>query len=353
MLTLLLATALAVRGGAHADMAAPETPGDCDMDGVVTAADAAVLLRGAMGVSGFGVRASAAADVTKNDVIDTVDVRAALWIAAGRIPDPVKFVERISTGLCGEELFDRFCYTGVNDDGQGNYQSANVGVSVERRAYAGSVCFIAQIYVQDIRCFATAFSGGRFKGGNSRVTDMARQNNAVLAVNGDFCSQRDMGPIIRNGTAYSARANSDWDTCVLTYGGELLTFPYRTLDADTLAELGAYQTWVFGPELLDETGKAKTSFRSAVTAANPRTAIGYYAPGHYCFLVADGRQRGYSGGLTMQELSALCEELGLAAAYNLDGGRSSVMATRYGAISRPVAGGRAVGDIVYIREPDE
>lgn len=347
---LTIAALFAAFGFARADAIGTRAPGDCDGDGTVTAADAAILLRSVMRQ---GAADTDAADVTKNGVIDRTDVRAALFMASGQISDPVKFVERISTGLCGEALFDRFYYAGVYDDRQGNYRSANVSVTVEERDYAGSVCFIADIYVQDVQCFATAFSSGRYRGGIERVTAMAQKNDAILAVNGDFYVQRDMGPVVRNGVTYNKRVSNYWDICVLTRGGALLTFPYRTLTAETFSGLDAYQSWVFGPSLLDEAGRAKTKFRSAVTATNPRTVIGYYAPGHYCFLTVDGRQSRYSSGLTMEQLSALCAELGLAAAYNLDGGRSSVMATRYGTVNRPVSGGRGVSDIVYVREPEE
>ncbi len=39
-----------------------------------------------------------------------------------------------------------------------------------------------------------------------------------------------------------------------------------------------------------------TEFNSTLGKANPRTAVGNYEPGHYCFLVVDGRQPGYSDG---------------------------------------------------------
>ena len=94
-------------------------------------------------------------------------------------------------------------------------------------------------------------------------------------------------------------------------------------------------------------------FISEVTAANPRTVIGYYYPGHYCFLVVDGRQSRYSAGMTMSILSEFCESLGLTAAYNLDGGQSSQMIAENGFVNLPINGGRAVSDIVYICEPDD
>ncbi len=59
----------------------------------------------------------------------------------------------------------------------------------------------------------------------------------------------------------------------------------------------------------------------------PRTAAGLSKNGRYLYLVVvDGRQPGYSEGLTLPELAALLVELGAATAINLDGGGSSTLA---------------------------
>ncbi len=44
------------------------------------------------------------------------------------------------------------------------------------------------------------------------------------------------------------------------------------------------------------------------------------APYHYVIVVADGREEGYSEGLTLEELSQLMYDLNCIDAYNLDGG---------------------------------
>ena len=60
---------------------------------------------------------------------------------------------------------------------------------------------------------------------------------------------------------------------------------------------------------------------------NPRTAIGYSNNGHRLLLaVIDGRQKGYSMGMTLRQTAELFRALGATHAINLDGGGSSVMA---------------------------
>ena len=102
--------------------------------------------------------------------------------------------------------------------------------------------------------------------------------------------------------------------------------------------------------MLDGEGKAKSEFDSSVTTANPRSAIGYYEPGHYCFVAVNGRGEENSAGIKMADFSKLFEDLGCTVAYNLDGGKSSVMVWDLGSkdINTPYDGGRSVSDIIYI-----
>lgn len=58
----------------------------------------------------------------------------------------------------------------------------------------------------------------------------------------------------------------------------------------------------------------------------PRTALGIDGPGRKLWIVVvDGRQDGYSEGITLPELTALFIELGARSAINLDGGGSSTL----------------------------
>lgn len=47
--------------------------------------------------------------------------------------------------------------------------------------------------------------------------------------------------------------------------------------------------------------------------------------GRLFYVVVDGRQPGYSAGMTLRELAAFLRELGADEALNLDGGGSSAM----------------------------
>lgn len=348
--TLLWALALMLVCAASSARADGGALGDVDGDGTVSAADAAQILRRCGGGEG-DAWALPEADLTQNGVLDGTDARVALWQACGAIPDPVKFLERISSGLCDEALFDRFCYNGVISDKAGNYRSRDVSVTIySGRAFESSYS-LADIYVQDIACIRNSFSGGKYDGGTASMEELFRQcPGAVVAINGDYYTQHFNGPIVRDGVVYEDRVQRDWDIAALLTSGELFTYEHRALTKEAFAALNVYQTWVFGPALLDEDGKAKTSFRSNVQAENPRSVIGYFEPGHYGMLAVDGRTSA-SRGMTMQELSQLCEQLGFVRAYNLDGGRSSMLLTESGPLGEPYRGGRGVSDAIVVCDP--
>ena len=104
-----------------------------------------------------------------------------------------------------------------------------------------------------------------------------------------------------------------------------------------------------GPRCWTRRATPRTRFRSSVTAANPRSVLGYYEPGHYAFS-RGGRALKTSAGMTMKALSQLCEDLGFARAYNLDGGQSSVLITQAGPINNPYHDGRPISDIIVVRD---
>ncbi|MCJ8014636.1 phosphodiester glycosidase family protein [Paenibacillus sp. KQZ6P-2] len=63
-------------------------------------------------------------------------------------------------------------------------------------------------------------------------------------------------------------------------------------------------------------------------AAHPRTAVGTKADGSVVLLEIDGRQPGFSEGVTLAELGQIMQDMGVVNAINLDGGGSSTFIAR-------------------------
>ncbi|MCW2613761.1 MAG: copper amine oxidase-like protein, partial [Frankiales bacterium] len=88
--------------------------------------------------------------------------------------------------------------------------------------------------------------------------------------------------------------------------------------------------------------------RGAFFDRAPRTAVGYTREGQLLIVVVDGRQSGYSVGMTMRELADLMLGLGAVQAINLDGGGSSVMVVNGLLASRPSEAERGVSNALVV-----
>ena len=233
---------------------------------------------------------------------------------------------------------------------ENSYTSPDISITVSEETLGRTTYYLADIYVRDITCFRSAMAGDTYGSGfRDSIADMAALNNALLAVNGDYYGNTNEGVVIRNGVIYRAN-RTNCDVCVLYYDGTMQVMPGASFSVEDAVERGAWQAWTFGPALLDTDGSVLTSFDSTgrIISANPRTAIGYYEPGHYCLVVVDGR--GESAGITLPDLSQLFYDLGCTAAYNLDGGNSSIMVWNSEVINDPSGGGRESSDALLIAE---
>lgn len=261
--------------------------------------------------------------------------------------EPVQQPTAQQAGYFGDKFADKFTGGEVISDANG-YQSANVNIQFKEYFEYDTRFYVADIYIKDIECLQTAFAEDQYGRGYSEwPQEMDQRLGGILTINGDYYGLREDGVVLRNGVFYRDDDFPMMDVCVLYWDGTMETYPSMPFDSAAQLEKGAYQVWNFGPMLLDETGAHKENFNSAVDKANPRTAIGYYEPGHYCFVVVDGRS-GDSDGITMQNLSLLMEKLGCARAYNLDGGQTSIMVWNDALANQPSGGGRRCSDAVMI-----
>ena len=251
-------------------------------------------------------------------------------------------------------------YTSPNVSVQLSYHQYDTGKldksnSGKHEKYGTKISYVlADIYVGDITCFQTALAKDTYGVGYSeKLTDMSARMKSVLAVNGDSYSNNrheDNGTIIRNGVIYRNKQTTE-ETCVLNWNGTMDIYQPGQVDLQQLVDRGAYQSWIFGPSLLDESGKAKSTFLTwdYIRESHPRTAIGYYEPGHYCLLLVDGRQDS-SRGMFLDEMAKVFEDLGCKAAYNLDGGHCSFMTMKNQVANHPYKPEHEVEDGIFITE---
>ena len=236
----------------------------------------------------------------------------------------------------------------------GTYSDSKSKITVTRyRAYDSNI-YVADVEVTDGTSILSAFANNTYgRNITDTTSDMAEENNAVLAINGDYYGARQSGYVIRNGVVYRNQGSNGEDM-VISKDGTLSFISESDTTTDSLIQKQAWQVLSFGPVLV-ENGEVAVSENDEVgmaMASNPRTAIGTVAKNHYLFVVSDGRTS-ESAGLSLYELANFMKSLGATNVYNLDGGGSSTMVFQREVVNNPTTNGnkiseRAVSDILYI-----
>lgn len=200
----------------------------------------------------------------------------------------------------------------------------------------------------------TAFADDTYGKNVKEATSVtAEENDAILAINGDFYGAQNDGYVIRNGVLYRSTSGGNEDLAILA-DGSFEIFSENDLSAEEVLAAGAVDVLSFGPGLVEngEIAVTKDEEVGKAMASNPRTGIGILEDGHYVFVVTDGRTD-ESEGLTLYQLAEFMQSLGCTSAYNLDGGGSSTLYFNGEIINKPTTGGnnikeRSVSDIVYL-----
>lgn len=173
------------------------------------------------------------------------------------------------------------------------------------------------------------------------LTDMARENDAVVAINGGaFVDINGLsnggepsGILIEDGKIIQATRNR-------MYGGGVIGFTNDNklylgdVSAQTAINAGVRDAVEFGPFLIVN-GKPSFVKGNGGFGIHPRSAIGQRQDGVVLFLVVDGR-RIDSIGASMKDLTDIMVKYGAYNASNLDGGNSSVLVINNKIVNRPI-----------------
>ena len=239
---------------------------------------------------------------------------------------------------------------------ENSYKSPEVSVTIDTHKIEIEgeqiVYYVADIYVASIDNFVAAVANNDMSYySTQKSTELDKNAKAIISICGDFVTYQKTGFMMRNREIY-VDDNNRYSICALYSDGTMDTFDAKDYRIDDIKAKDPVQVWSFGPVLLDEDGTVRDKYQVSSTVAqrNPRSAVGYYEPGHYCFVVVDGRQK-HSAGMKIPALAAVFEELGCAKAYNLDGGGSAVMMFNHKQFSKQSNGAdRKLGDLLVIRD---
>ena len=234
------------------------------------------------------------------------------------------------------------------------YQNEQADIKLYEYHYESTAVYVADIVVSSSEYIKTAFANDYYgKNVTDKTSSIAQQNNAILAINGDYYGARESGYVIRNGVVY--RDTNDGKDLLCVYAdGTMKIVNSGEKSAQELVNEGVWQAFSFGPALV-ENNQIDVSVNAEVgkaMASNPRTAVGMIDTCHYVFVVSDGRTS-ESKGLSLYQLATFMQSIGVDTAYNLDGGGSSTLYFNGEIINYPTTSGksmkeRGVSDIVYI-----
>lgn len=232
-----------------------------------------------------------------------------------------------------------------------SYQDDHLSIEVTTYDENGVVYYVADIQTDMPELLRTALANDTFgKNVTATTSSIASENDAILAINGDYYGFRDSGYVVRNGVLLrSSVLNSTTEDLIIDQDGNLSIAYEGDYDVEEAVENGAVDILSFGPALVID-GETVDRVTQNSEKNNPRTAIGQIGEGHYVFIVVDGRTS-QSKGVTLDALAQICLNLGCETAYNLDGGGSSTLYFNGEVINNPTDGRnygeRKVSDIVY------
>ena len=222
-----------------------------------------------------------------------------------------------------------------------------------------SVTYIRVANASQVR---TAMSFDSYKkGGFVEAADMAKQKNAVAAVNGDFFKYHGKtGYVLRQGEFYRNKLNGKRDVLFIDQDGNFSAI-YGAAEADGEAYMASLpegktiiNTFTLGPVLV-ENGQARTIAETSVARSGEfqwkysqqRVAVLQLGPLEYAVVEAYGKTDG-SMGMTLQEFADYIAYLfpECVMAYNLDGGGSTNVVLK-GERIHTTPGHRQISDILY------
>ena len=188
------------------------------------------------------------------------------------------------------------------------------------------------------------------------ASDMARDVNAVIALNGDFYAFRSIGVTVYQRQLYRNSGKS-LDTCFITSAGDLV-FAHRgelQSDEDTrrfVAEHDVVFSLSFGPILI-ENGQLLSAESygdypiGELNRIYSRSGIGQLGERHY-LIATLGEQGPYNTRAQLYTFATYLAAKGCRSAYTLDGGQTAVMIFNGQTFNRvDWDSERTMSDIVY------
>lgn len=243
-----------------------------------------------------------------------------------------------------------------------HYKDDTLEVTITMDRHLDSDIWLTEVKVSDPTQLRAAFCGTYRSGKTAGADKIARRVGAVLACNGDYYSYHfDTGVVIRNGVQYRKRPNKKNDvllidtkgnlSCVIAPTKERFDAVYDAMGGSAEDGGSILHALSFGPALVDQGQPAHDAFTrpdNGHRVCAQRMVFAQTAPLTYLLITCSGPESQNSRGMTLDEMAAYVQTLGVTTAYNLDGGSSATLVFGGEKINSLDTGKtRAVSDILY------
>ncbi len=232
------------------------------------------------------------------------------------------------------------------------YQDPTLHVTIETGRKDNCDYWIARIKIGHPSQLRTTAAGGFENEAVMKGTFMAKRQNAVLAINGDYYSYHPFGYILRQGVVFRDKLEGTRDLLAIDEDGDfhIIAGAEAGSMTDTLNGKKLINVFHFGPGLV-ENGKIRNLdigwHTMDLTHKRQRMCIAQTGPLEYFVMCCAGPARG-SQGMDLWQFARLVHSMGAVTAYNLDGGDSTMLIFNGEKINdKNNKNTRTISDIIY------
>jgi hypothetical protein len=185
--------------------------------------------------------------------------------------------------------------------------------------------------------FTTTPPSGSLETTSQTTSQFLLSSGTQVAVNANFFStvaatagpETLLGLAISNGTVVSPQAFGSDDAAaslLLSHTNQATVYPAGNTGINLANVFNAVSGNQIVTNGVDSSSMTPTGAPHDPFGLDPRTGVGVSQNGQYLYLIAvDGRQTGYSTGITTSDEAALMLDLGIYNGLNLDGGGSTAL----------------------------
>jgi exopolysaccharide biosynthesis protein len=231
------------------------------------------------------------------------------------------------------------------------FYDASIQVDITKTRRSNADFYVADVKIKHASQLRTGLAASLDRSA-SKITTMAQNFNAVLAINGDDYTERKAGIVVRQGETLREKNSSLYDILLIDSNGDFHIVKrdnLEMLDVFFSGALDIRNAFSFGPALVIDGVKQEIpeKYSFAPHYKNPRAAIGQLGELEYACVIVDGRSD-ESEGVTLETLADFMADLGCTQAFNLDGGNSATMVLGNNIYNqKSLSSERSVSDIIY------